>query len=99
MRRDAEDSEAVCRYALSALRVLCAPPPRPLRLPDCLLDEARDIAGADGDADARRFEGGHLLRRRARAPGDDRARVAHPLAGRGGLAGDEADDGLGHVLL
>ena len=36
----------------------------------------------------------------AAVPGaaDDRARVAHRLAGRGGEAGDVGDDGLGHVL-
>ena len=36
----------------------------------------------------------HLFSRCAFAAGDDRTRVAHPPAGRGGLAGDEANHGL-----
>src|SRR3954451_25366089 len=41
------------------------------------------------DLDARRLERGDLLRRRALAAGDDGAGVAHALARRGPLAGNE----------
>ena len=43
------------------------------------------------------FEGGDLVGRLARAARDDRAGVAHPLAGRGGLAGDERGQRLGEL--
>ena len=71
----------------------------PRRLPAAhrLVDEAGHRGGAVGDVDAGGFEGGDLFGRGAGAAGDDRAGVAHPLAGRRGLAGDEADDRLGDV--
>ena len=48
---------------------------------------------------ARRGQRLHLVGCGALAAGDDGARVAHAAAGRGGLAGDEADHGLLHILL
>src|SRR5271154_853378 len=62
--------------------------------PEHFLDLLAEVRGRTHDADARRFERFHLLRRRALAPGDDRPRVAHAAPRRGGLAGDERDDGL-----
>ena len=59
-----------------------------------LFQQHRNLGRRIRHPDAGGFEGGHLLRRRARAAGDDRAGVAHPLAWRRGLAGDEADHGL-----
>ena len=44
-------------------------------------------------------EGVHLLLGRPLAAGDDRPGVTHPPPRRGGLAGDEADDGLGEGRL
>ena len=46
-----------------------------------------------------RLQRGHLLGRRSFAAADDGAGVAHASARRRGLAGDEGDDRLGHVLL
>ena len=74
------------------------------RIGYCLLPIARCTAapmsaGLSATIDARRFEGGDLFRRRAAAAGDDRPGVAHALARRGGLAGDERGDRLRHVLL
>ena len=57
------------------------------------------VGGAFGDDDAGGFQGGDLFGGRALAAGDDRAGVAHALAGRGRAAGDEGGHRLGHVLL
>ena len=45
------------------------------------------------------FQRGHLLRRGSFAAADDRAGMTHAPSRRGGLAGDEGHDRLGHVLL
>ena len=57
-------------------------------------DGLADIGRALDDVDAGGGQRFHLFSRCAFAAGDDRTRVAHPPAGRGGLAGDEADHGL-----
>src|SRR5262245_62597782 len=56
------------------------------------------FGGRARDGDARGLEGGDLVRGAALAASDDGARVAHALAGRRVLAGDEGDDGLAHAL-
>ena len=63
------------------------------------LDELDEIERSLRDAHAGRLEGFDLLGRRARRPGDDRARVPHATPRRCGLASDEADDRFGHVML
>ncbi len=45
-----------------------------------------------------RLEGGDLFGSRSFSALDDRPGMAHPLAGRGRLAGDEGGDRLGHVV-
>ena len=45
------------------------------------------------------LQGGHLFRSRAVASGDDCPGMAHAPSWRGGLSGDETDDGLVHVRL
>ena len=57
-----------------------------------------DLGRRPADAHAVRLERLLLGRRGARRARDDRAGVAHRLAGRRGEAGDVGDDGLGHVL-
>jgi hypothetical protein len=65
-----------------------------------LVHEGADAGGGFGDVDAIVPEGLDLVPRGTLAAGDDGARVAHPPAGRGGDARDEADDGLlGAALL
>ena len=64
-----------------------------------LAHQARGLARGLADPHAGGLEG-HLLRLgRAGRAGDDRAGVAHGLAGRGGEAGDVADHRLGDVGL
>ena len=57
------------------------------------------VGGAVGDFDAGGVEGGDFFGGGAFAAGDDRAGVAHALAVRGGLAGDERGHRLRDVLL
>ena len=69
----------------------------------CLADDLRerfaDFSGRLHDVDAGFLERLHLVGCGALAAGDDGAGVAHAAAGRRGLAGDEAYDGLLHVRL
>src|SRR3954454_14250325 len=64
-----------------------------------LAHEPRGLARGLADLDAGGLEGLLLGVGGARRTGDDRARVAHGLAGRGGEAGDVAYRRLGHGLL
>src|SRR5215208_707799 len=64
-----------------------------------LLDERHEVHRALRHAHPRVVERLDLLGRRSRGAGNDRAGVPHPAPRRGGLAGDEADDRLGHLLL
>src|SRR5438105_4612608 len=66
---------------------------------DRLLHGRAEVGRAVRDRDAGGAEGADLLLRRAAAAADDRAGVAHALARRRRLAGDERGDRLGHVLL
>src|SRR6266540_2817438 len=61
--------------------------------------EIRDLGGSRPDPHAAGLEGFLLRLRRPRRARDDRARVAHRLAGRGGEAGDVGDDRLRHLRL
>ena len=63
------------------------------------LEGSPHVGGAFGDFDAGRFEGGDFFGGGAFAAGDDRAGVAHALAGGSSLAGDEGGHRLGDVLL
>ena len=58
-----------------------------------------DVGGRGADGDAGGLHGRDFVLGLAAAAGDDGAGVAHAAAGRRGLAGDEADDRLLHVLL
>src|SRR5439155_25365315 len=57
------------------------------------------IGGAVGDGDAGGAEGGDFLFGRAAAAADDGAGMAHALARRRGLSGDEGRHGFGDMLL
>src|SRR4051812_7013967 len=57
------------------------------------------VGGRVDDAYARLFEGLHLLGGGSLAARDDGSGVAHASSGRGGLARDEGDDGLRHVVF
>src|SRR5262245_46023720 len=57
-----------------------------------------DLGGGARDRDSGGLEGGDLVDGAALAAGDDRAGVAHALAGRRVLSGDERGDGLLHAL-
>src|SRR5215204_2815350 len=59
--------------------------------------ELSDLGRRRADADAAGLEGFLLGLRRAGGAGDDRAGVAHRLAGRRREAGDVGDDGLRHL--
>src|SRR5258705_7259098 len=62
-------------------------------------DGRAHVGGALDGGDAGGFHRGHLLCRRPFTSGDDGAGVAHPTAGRRGLAADEADHRPGGVGL
>src|SRR6266513_1486522 len=62
-------------------------------------DGRAHVGGAPDERGPRLRQRGHLLRRRALAPRDDGARVAHAPAGRRGLAADEGDDRFLHAAL
>src|SRR2546430_3770061 len=62
-------------------------------------DGRAHVGGAPDERGPRLRQRGHLLRRRAPAPPDDGARVAHAPAGRRGLAADEGDDRFLHAAL
>src|SRR5262245_22318913 len=68
-------------------------------LSDCALDRRAELGRRVSHDDARRSKGSDLFLCRAAAARNDRTRVAHALAGRGGLAGDERRYRLGDVLL
>src|SRR5574341_466335 len=68
-------------------------------LPEHLVDGGAHVGGAPDERGAGCFERRHLLRGRALAAGDDRARVPHAPAGRRRLAADERDDRLPHPVL
>src|SRR6185437_9306559 len=63
------------------------------------LDQIHEIDRALRHAHAGGLEGLELFCGRSRRTRDDRAGVAHAAARWSGLAGDEPDDGLLHVLL
>src|SRR5512139_1960037 len=69
------------------------------RLLQHALQELAHLRGVLRHPDAAGLHHRELLLRRALAAGDDRAGVAHALAGRCGDAGDEAHHRLLHVLL
>jgi hypothetical protein len=71
----------------------------PIRLPYSCLEQLAQFGRVARDGEAALFHDGQLGVGRVGAAGDQRAGVAHALAGRGGHAGDEADDGLLHVGL
>src|SRR3989304_7005958 len=75
---------------------------RPIRSPGVsrgggLDQQIRDFLRVLGYPYTGRLEGCDLVRRHPRTALDNRAPVAHPLSRRGGLAGDEGHDRLGHV--
>ena len=65
---------------------------------DSLGNELRDLGRRGTDLDTAGLERFLLRLGSAGRAGDDRAGVAHRLAGRGGEAGDVGEDGLGHLL-
>ena len=64
----------------------------------CVLQQRDDVRRGGRHGDAGRLEGRLLLGGRARRALDDRAGVAHALAGRRAEAGDVGDHRLGDVL-
>src|SRR5207247_10074094 len=64
-----------------------------------LLHRHAQIGGAVGDGDAGGAEGGDFLLGRAAAAAGNGPGVAHALAGRRGLSGNERRNGFGDLLL